>query len=178
MIVSCKNREVFEGPKQVNTENVQYWCRHTKELKNSQVSKAYKFLKYESIKYVGKAFENLGAFEALKDKYPDAKHIFICLPLNTKYEHEFLGVTIYKTPYEKDYNNSEYIIFKRSDGTFECNCQGWQSKAKNGEIIPEGANCSHVLALYYNFKLKKFGVSEGAEDYHLKPDMIGDNGEV
>lgn len=175
MLIKERKPEIqTEGPRYVDDTNVQYWCRHTKELKNSQVQKALKFVRYGCIKYLGKAFENLGAFEALKDKYPEARHIFICLPLNTKDKHDFLGVSIEKKPYEADYNSSEYIIYKKHDGTFECNCQAWQSKAKKGEIVTEGANCSHVLALYYAFKMKKFGRQEGAEQKHLKIDMGDD----
>lgn len=160
----------YEPPREIDEHNVQYWCRHTKELKTSQVSKALKFVRFHCIKYIGKAFENLTGFESLREKYPDAKHAFICLPLNTASAHTFLGTTMQKEPYDKDYNNSEYIIYKKADGTFECNCQGWQSKSRKGEIIPEGANCSHVLALYYAFKMKRFGRSEGADDHHLRID--------
>ena len=152
--------ETFEGPREINQDNVQYWCRHTKELQNSQVSKALKLVKYDCIKYLGKAFENIEGFKHLKKIYPEAKHLFVCLPLNTNKSHEFLGIELKKIPFLKDYNSSEYIIFKRADGTFECNCQGWQSKANKGEITPDGANCSHVLALLFCFKIKRFGEKE------------------
>jgi len=59
-------------------------------------------------------------------------------------------------PYPVDYNSSEYIIFKNKDGNFECNCQGYQTKKRKGELVPDGANCSHVLALFYSFKIKRF----------------------
>lgn len=172
MLIKKKNPEVYsEGPREINEDNVQFWCRHTKELKNSHVSKAQKFMHYDCVKYVGKAFENHEGFQNLREKYPDAKHVFVCLPLNTEPDHTFLGLTLPKKPYEKDYNNSEYIIFKRSDGTFECNCQGWQSKAKRGEIVEGGANCSHVLSLYFCFKIRRFGRSEGGEERLLQPDL-------
>lgn len=159
------------GPKEVDESNVQYWCRHTKELKNTQVSKALKFMRYECLRYLGEAFNEKPILQDLKEKYPGARHIFVCLPLNTSDKHEFLGITLPKKEYEKNYNNSEYFIFKRPDGTFECNCQGWQSKANRGELTPEGANCSHVLALYYCFKIKRFGRGHGAGEDHLRPDL-------
>ena len=155
--IRCVETEFFEGPKEINASNVMYYSRHTKELQSSQVSKALKLVKYDCIRYLGKAFETFEGFGHLKNLYPDAKHLFICLPLNTSEFHEFLGVNMIKNPFLKDYNSSEYIIFKRKDGTFECNCQGFQSKAARGEIIPEGANCSHILALFFCFKIKRFG---------------------
>ena len=164
--------QTFDGPREITSDNVQFWCRHTKELAKSQVSKALKFVKYDCIRYLGKAFENLEGFKHLAKLYPGAKHIFVCLPLNTRETHEFLGLELRKKPYLTDYNSSEYIIFKRPDGTFECNGQGWQSKASKGDIIPEGANCSHVLALYFAFKMKIFGAGEGAEAKDLEIDGV------
>lgn len=159
-----------ELPENITSDNVQYWCRHSKELKNTQVSKALKFLKYDCLRYLGEPFEHLEGFKRLKDKYPEAKHIFVCLPLNTKDYHEFLGIRLEKESYDKDYNNSEYIIYKTQEGTFECNCQGYQSKKRRGEIIPEGANCSHILALFYAFKMRRFGKKQGAEEELMRLD--------
>lgn len=45
------------------------------------------------------------------------------------------------------YNSRTYTIKKNSEGKFECNCQ----KAMQGS-----ETCSHVLALYYAFKIKQF----------------------
>jgi len=55
------------------------------------------------------------------------------------------------------YNSTTYTIDKSPnyEKTFACNCQCWQKKLKEGEIIPEGANCSHVLSLYFCFKMNK-----------------------
>ena len=152
------------GPREVNTDNVQHWCRHTKELKKSHISKALKFLRFDCIKYYGKAMMLDHRLKNIKEKYPDAKHLFVCLPLNTKDHHTFFGITENKEPYEAYYNNSEYFIHKRKDGTFSCNCQGFQTKEKRGEIIVGGANCSHVLSLYYCFKIKRFGRIQGSTE--------------
>lgn len=160
-----------EPPKEVNANNVQYWSRHTKELKQTQVSKALKFVRYDCIQYLGKAFDYMPLLAELREKYVDAKHLFVCLPLNTDETFDFFGRTMTKVPFGKDYNSSEYLIFKHKDGTFECNCQAWQTKAHKGEIVNEGANCSHILALYYCFKLHKFNREQGADEKHLKLDV-------
>lgn len=152
------NREISMGAEEITENNVQYWCRHTKELKYSQISKALKFIQYNCLRYVGD-FDN-PSFNSLRENYDHTKHIFICLPLNTYETHFAFGVNFSKAPFSADYNSSEYIIYKRPDGTFECNCQGYQSKKKRNEIIPNGANCSHILALFYMFKLKRFGNHE------------------
>jgi len=157
-------RDWTEEPDEITIDEVMYWSRHTKELNSTQVRKALTFLKYDCIRYLGEPFERLPEFRKLKEKYPDARHIFVCLPLNTKPYHDFLGIRLFKEPYIQDYNFSEYIIYKNKEGNFECNCQGYQSKKKKGELIPGGANCSHILALYYAFKIKRFGKNQGAED--------------
>lgn len=160
-----------EPPKDINANNVQHWSRHTKELKQSQVSKALKFVRHDCIQYLGKAFETMPELAGMKSDYAQAKHIFVCLPLNTATEFEFFGRVLTKVAFGKDYNSSEYMIFKHKDGTFECNCQAWQTKAHKGEIVNEGANCSHILALYYCFKMRKFNNEHGAEERHMKPDV-------
>ena len=153
-IKSFDNREVSLGVAEVTEDNVQYWSRHTKELKHSQVSKALKFVRFNCVRYLG-SFDN-PVFNKVRVNYPDAKHFFVCLPLNTKTSHNALGVSFKKMPYANDYNSSEYLIYKNLDGTFECNCQGFQSKKRKGDLVQGGANCSHILALFYSFKLKRF----------------------
>ena len=158
MAVTIKSpdyRPISLGAEEITENNVQYWCRHTKELKCQSRIKALKLLKFNCIRYVGK-FNN-PIFDIIRNKYEGAKHFFICLPLNTSKEHKALGVSFQKEPYPIDYNSSEYLIFAKANGTFECNCQGYQSKKRKGELIEGGANCSHILALFYNFKLKRFG---------------------
>jgi hypothetical protein len=126
-----------DGPRCMDERTVRYWCRHTKELKGAQVKKAELFVLYDCLQYLG-------------------ENRFICLPLNTA-EEFVLGDRVFrKKAWKTDYNSSEYVIQRRGEKTFECNCQGWQTKARRGEIIPEGANCSHVLGLFYAFKLKRF----------------------
>ena len=151
--------EISHGPREVTVENVQYWSRHTKELAKTQVSKALKFVDYGCVRYAGD-FDN-SVFNQLRNtKYEGAKHIFIVLPLNTEENHSVWGINFTKKPYVADYNTSEYIIYKKKDGTFSCNCQGYQQKEKKGELVIAGSNCSHVLALYYCFKMGVFKKNE------------------
>ena len=71
---------------------------------------------------------------------------------------EYVGNNQFAVHNLKGYNSNMYFIVqsKAYPNTFECSCQGWQTKHKKGEIIEEGANCSHVLALFFCFKMKKF----------------------
>ena len=133
-MLTQKQTTTFEEPKEFTVQNVQYWCRHTKELKHSQVSKAVKFLEHNCIHYIG-------------------NNRFVCLPLNRQTEWKVEEWTLFKIPYEHDYNSSEYII-ERKGNIWSCNCQGYCQKEKKGEIINDGICCSHTLALIYFFKLK------------------------
>jgi hypothetical protein len=92
--------------------------------------------------------------------------------LNTDTEWNVNGRIFHKKAHESNYSNSEYKIYKTADKNFCCNCQGWCAKKKRGEIPIGGAGCSHVLALFYAFKMKRFGKSNGAEDQHLIPDPL------
>jgi len=155
----------LEAPKELTPDNVVYWCRHTRELQGSQVKKAQEFVRHDCVKYLGKV------------PLFDSNHTFVVLPLNTKPEHrvlvdrdEMAFVTLQKIPFHRDYNVSDYLIFKRPDGTFKCNCQAWHTKEARGEITPQGANCSHVLALFFAFKMKMFGKDQGAEPRHTDID--------
>jgi len=132
-------------PEELTEDNVQYWDKHTKQLAKSQVSKALKFVKYDCVKYVG------------DDPEFNHKYTFIVLPLNTESKVVVNGKVFYKKPYPKDYNYNVYKIYKREDGLWECNCQGWQTKFKKGDVRADGVMCSHTLALMFAFKLKKFG---------------------
>lgn len=144
VIVAEREVEGSEGPREITLENVRYWSKHTKELKGSQVKKALQFLQHDCLQYVG------------EDQEYDVKGAFICLPLNTQESYSEYGRTWQKKPFAIDYNFSAYKITKGDGKTFVCNCQGWQTKLKRNEVVAEGANCSHVLALYYAFKMKKF----------------------
>ena len=59
---------------------------------------------------------------------------------------------------------------EKSSGLWTCNCQGYQSKLKRGEITGDGVACSHILALFYAFKMKKFGNSQGATQKQMEID--------
>jgi len=154
MFIRTEQEAINEGPREITVDNVIHWSRHSKELNGSQRTKALKFVKYDCIKYIGDKIDLLGE---LKEKYKGAKHIFLCLPLNKAHSFDFFGHYLNKIPYEADYNFSEYIIYKDLFGNLICNCQGFVSKEKKGELIYHGANCSHCLALFYAFTLKKFG---------------------
>jgi len=145
-IKAPKDIDVSLGPQEVNADNVPYWCHHAKELKGSVKAKAQRFLKHDLIRYVG------------DDPEYSSKYTFICLPLNTDEElvDKETGKVFVKQAYESDYNKNIYKIYKNESGVFECNCQGWQTKARKGEIGEDGCHCAHVLALFYAFKIKKF----------------------
>lgn len=153
---------ISEGPARVTLENVRYWSKHTKELAGSQVTKALAFLEHDCLQYVG------------DDDEFNSKYTFVCLPLNKSDDHQEVVrdqiITFHKKPFEIDYNNSMYKIYKNGSGNFECNCQGWQTKARRGEIINDGANCSHILALFYAFKIGKFNRQHGASEDQIKID--------
>jgi len=190
-LVKYQNPEIQEQPN-ITVDTVQHYSRHTKELNATQVSKALKFVKYDCIKYLGQ-FQETDLFKDIVELYPDARNMFVCLPLNRNKTHEFLGLSLDKMPYPdiliclncgellylnrekkiwehthlenlclnplpkyKDYNFSEYIMYKDKTDTFTCNCQSYVTKAKRGDIIEKGANCSHTLALFYAFSLKRF----------------------
>lgn len=142
--------EVSEGPKQITAENVQYWSIHAKALKHSQVHKASIFTEQDLIRYVG------------DDPEFNSKYTFICLPLNTKDHTEVTGTsggtrTFNKNQYMCDYNWNAYKIYKNTEGLWECSCQGWNTRYKRGELQEDGVMCSHVLALFFCFRLKRFG---------------------
>lgn len=183
MIVAERNSQSEEGPKEVTIQNVQYWCKHSKELKQTQRSKALKFVEFDCVQYVG------------FDEEFGHKHTFVCLPLNTKetvtfplrtsdivdYEEVFeqgimdenkTHITLRKKPFLKNYNNSVYKIYKEGN-TFICNCQGWTQADKREETRrADGCQCSHVLALYYCFKIKKFGRTQGSTEELEQPDGL------
>ena len=53
VITQEKTLEIGLGPKEITIDNVQYYSHHTKELKNTQVHKAIKFVQNNCIKYAG-----------------------------------------------------------------------------------------------------------------------------
>lgn len=134
-----------EGPREVTEDNVQYWSKHAQRLEKSHVSKALKLLRYGCIRYVA------------DDNEYSAKSSFVCLPLNTETSvmDDDTGREFEKLPYPKDYNSTIYTIRKESGG-FVCNCQGWTYRERSGDGGRDGCSCSHVLAMFFCFKLKKF----------------------
>lgn len=150
-----------DSEEEITIENVQFYSRHAKELKQSQITKARKFVEFNCLRYIGNTMNDLEQFQNLQQKYEGLKHVFICLPLNSEDTVDFFGHMFDKRPFPVDYNHSEYIIYKRPDGMFSCNCQGWVSKEKKGEMKPDGCMCSHVLALFFMFRMKKFGNHQG-----------------
>lgn len=146
--------ETLEPPEVVSVKNVQFWCKHTRTLAHSQSHKALQFVEYDCIKYLG------------NDEEFNSKYTFICLPLNTASEWPVLRiggeVMMPKKPFGADYNSSEYKMFRVKEGVWTCNCQGWNMKHKRGETGEDGVACSHLLALFYCFKMKRFGHAHGA----------------
>lgn len=148
----------LSSPETVDFTNVQYYCHHTRSLKSSQQKKALTFVEYDCVRYVGGS----GEF--------GEKHAFVCLPLNTsdRFVH---GLTAFsKIPFENDYNTRCYEMFKLPSGQWTCNCQGWESQKARGALNAEGVNCSHLLALFYCFKMKRFGRTHGATEHQIQLD--------
>jgi len=155
MKVTSAETEFDLGPREITLDNVQHWNRHTKELTQSPRNKAIKLLKYNCLHYIG------------YDPTFDSKYTFIFLPLNRKTEFVYRGRIFKKEAYHADYNISEYVVYKKGK-TFCCNCQGYCSKEKRGEIPKGGVGCAHVLSLTHAFYMKKFGKKHGAEKEHLE----------
>ena len=62
----------------------------------------------------------------------------------------------------KGYNTRNYRVEKKHKG-FECSCQACNKKIREGKYNPEQeelAACSHILALYYYFKIKHWNKKE------------------
>jgi len=124
--------------------NVQHYCKHGKELKQPLRLKSKLFLEHDCVKYLGDDVEF------------GNRHTFVVLPLNTDDFCVVDGRSFSKVPFSRDYNYSAYKVVKTGLGVFECNCQGWQNRFRRGEMLMDGCHCSHVLALFYAFKLGKF----------------------
>lgn len=154
-------RQMSEGPSQVTAENVIFWSRHAREMQGTMKSKALQFLNHDCVHYIG------------FDSTFDSRHTFIVLPLSKSEDFTYQGVIFKKKPFLRDYNSSEYLVYKReSDKRFVCNCQGWQSAERDlNKRRFDGCQCSHVLALFLCFKIRKFGKAEGADQEHVDPDL-------
>lgn len=144
VLVESPQTTFTEEPAEITLDVVQYWCKHTKTLKKSQISKSKKFIKYNCLHYIG------------YDSEFNSSSTFVCLPLNTAEKVEVNGKILLKIPYPQDYNFSVYKMYKDENGDFCCNCQGFQTKLKRGET----PTCSHTGALYMAFRLKLFRKSK------------------
>ncbi len=60
---------------------------------------------------------------------------------------DYLGDNLFQCGPIIGYNKRTYTLKKGPDGEFSCNCQFFVTKGKM---------CSHILALYYAFRLKYF----------------------
>lgn len=134
-----------EGPASFTEDNVQFWSKHARELEKPHISKALKFLRFDCVRYVG------------DDNEYDQKGSFVCLPLNSAESvvDEDTTRTFFKKAYPKDYNSTIYTIV-RSEGRFVCNCQGWTFRERQGRGGRDGCSCSHILALFFAFKIGRF----------------------
>lgn len=150
MISRLRGTTMLSG-KPVDIATIVKWSKHAKQLSGSIRLKAKRFLAFDCIKYIGRDLEF------------GSKYCFLCLPLNTESSWFVDGRQFKKTPFVRDYNSSEYKIYMNQDKVFECNCQGWQTKAKKGELSEDGVNCAHTLALFLAFKAQIFGVKKNAK---------------
>ena len=154
-ITVVENAERSEGPKTITEDNVVFWDKHGKLLQGDQAKKAHLLLLYDCIKYVGHD-EEFG------------KLSFIVLPLNReRFWHEIVNgedTVFEKKPFSRDYNKSSYKIFRGADARFVCQCQGWNTKERKGEGEESGCQCSHVLALFFAFKVGRFGSARSPDE--------------
>ena len=102
---------------------VQGFDHKTWSLKKTQLEKSLKFLEYGCIRLMG-----------------DGEYLM--LPLNKADSFEDGSVYQRKKPYPINYNSTGYNLFLVG-GFWTCNCQGYVTKKKKGEI----PFCSHVQAL-------------------------------
>lgn len=116
-------------PAVLDTRTVRYWSQSTKECVGNQQRKAKILLDYDCVQYAG-------------------LNEFVVLPLNHETEVSFAGQKWFKKSYPKNYNRKEkpYVMTKEGD-EWKCNCQ-WNVK--------QGKMCSHILALMWAFKMKRF----------------------
>jgi len=125
-------------------EDIVYYDVIDKRLSGSIVKKAQQLVDHDCIQYV----RGIGLF--------GSKYGFVCLPLNDEEKIFFKGIEFTKLPYERNYNKRSipYYLFQNNDGMWECNCQGWQTKKKQGLLNNKMPNCKHHLALLKYFKHK------------------------
>jgi len=132
------------GPMQITEQNVIYWSAHARELQGSMRKKALDLLKHDCIKYLGQEHKS------------KKKGCFVILPLNRETQVTDYGRTWTKTPFDRDYNSTVYLIDRTITGRFRCTCQAWSTKERRLEGREDGAQCTHVIALMMAFKLRRF----------------------
>lgn len=123
------------SPREEKLSRVCFYNKHDMDLKGGQVKKAEHLLTHKCIQYIGDDIEFAQSSS------------YICLPLNTKETYEEEGKIFTKKAFDVDYNFSAYKL-RKNGKTLHCTCQGYKTRENRGEIIAEGANCSHTLALY------------------------------
>lgn len=132
----------------IQEEEKLYYDHLEKKLKGDVVKYANYFVEHDCLQYV----RGLGLF--------GTKYSYICLPLNEEEKTWFKGIEFTKKPFNRYYNNTPYVLHKITEGelknTWECSCQGWQTRKKQSNIIPLMANCKHTLALFKYFKHKNY----------------------
>lgn len=133
----------------INAEVIKYSAEQ-RELHGSLFLKALKFVKYDCIHYISD-----------KHIYSGEGKAFVVLPLNSKDHFIYEGYKLSKTPFERDYNFTAYVVtvtYNRftKENFLHCNCQGWKDKDNKGEVEPEGVMCSHALALKLFWKRQFF----------------------
>lgn len=150
---------------EITAENVIYWSRHSKELVGSVRKKAQILVSLDCIQYIG------------FDDESGRKHAFISLPINTLEEITLtIGGeerTFRKKPFVKDYNNdtTNYRMHRQNDGRWTCSCHGWSAADRDpSRRKPDGVQCSHLLALFYAFKMKKFSKAQGSDSELERPE--------
>ena len=152
-------REESLGPREVTSDNVMFWSRHSRELEGNIANKAHQFLVHNCIQYIG------------FDSVFGSKYTFICLPLSMEATFEYNQRIFEKIPFGRAYNSSEYLVYKEKE-RWICNCQGWRTAERDPQRKKsDGIQCSHGVALMFAFKCKRFNQAHGATDKDMEPDF-------
>ena len=133
---------------EIQTEEIiQRYSKELQELLATSNTKIQKFLDHECLKDLG------------YDMREDC-HFYLCLPLDKKekviyIKRDLSGETqrflLEKKPCSSNYNSSTYEI-RLDKSQWSCNCQGWITKSRRGEMPPHGIGCSHIKAVLIAMK--------------------------